>query len=197
MDENQGTTGTSQDAASPVGGAGTENLIQDLIQTYKAALSTPKVFFANMPLSGGMQPPVMFYLSISVVNAFFMILFKLNHPVAALMGGIGALITLMVASFIGAGVTMLIAKALGGNGNYEQTYRAVSYAAAPHVLGWFPIVNAFAGLYALFLLKLALERAHNLSSNKAIAVVAIQVGIAIIIAIVFMILGFAAMIAGH
>ena len=192
--ENQGTAETNQQTASPVGGSA--NIVQELIQTYKAAIMTPKEFFPNMPLSGGLQQPAMFYLSIAVVNAFFMMLFKLNNPIAAIFGGIVALIAIMIGGFIGAGITMLIAKALGGNGNYEQTYRACAYGSAPHVLGWLPIINAIAGLYSLFLVKLALERAHNLSSGKAIAVVAIQVGIAIIVGLVFMLLGFAAMLAG-
>jgi hypothetical protein len=157
-------------------------------------LLSPKVFFSNMPVSGGFPPPVMFYVVIAAINAIFTLLFGLAHPIAALLFTVQFFILMIVSSFVGAAVVMAISRVLGGTGDYEATYRAVAYAAAPHIVSWIPLIGVASGLYSLFLLKLGLERAQNLPSNKAVAVVAIQVGLVLIVMVVGMFLGLAALL---
>lgn len=200
MQDNQ-PTGSTQTATPP------PNLNPgspaEIFELFKYIVTKPREFFPTMPVEGGFQQPIMFYLIIAGVNSVFYMIFNLFHIGAAIGGGIAAFIFMMIGSFVGSAITMAISKMMGGTGNYEATYRSCCYAAAPQILSFIPLVNILASLYSIFLLKLALERGQNLTSQKAIYVVAIQVGLGILLALIglglAMMLGMAAFMAagGH
>ena len=170
--------------------------ITGLIAKWKFICTKPKDFFATMPTEGGMQDPVTFYAAISVVNAVGALLIGIMHPMQAVVQAIIVLILMMAVSFIATAITFGLSKLFGGTGNYEATYRAYSYATAPGVLGWVPLIGVFTGLYSLYMLKMGLERAQGLTPGKAIAVIAVQVGIAVVIGVIVAMVGAAAVMVG-
>jgi hypothetical protein len=170
--------------------------VAGLIAKWKMIITSPKDFFATMPVDGGMQEPVTFYAAISGVFAVGVLLIGIMNPLQSVGQAIFALILMMAGSFICAAINFGLSKLFGGTGSYEATYRAYSYANAPGILAWIPIIGAFTGLYSLYLLKLGLERSQGLTSSKAIAVIAIQVGIAIVLGVTALMLGAAVIFAG-
>jgi hypothetical protein len=103
------------------------------------------------------------------------------------MGGARGLIfgpiAAVIGSFIGVAVVYGVAYLLGGRGGYLELYRAV---ALGYVIGWLqiiPIVGGIAMLWMLPMLVIILENAWNMERGKAIAVVAIIVGIGLLLMI--------------
>ncbi|HEY9788930.1 MAG TPA: YIP1 family protein [Candidatus Obscuribacterales bacterium] len=192
MQDNQPTGSAPEVAPHPIAPGFSP---QQIIDQFKVILLSPKIFFANMPLEGGFMQPALLYAVIAGVICVGDMLLHIGHPIAAILGGIGTFITIMLLSFVGAAITMGLSRLLGGTGSYEATYRACAYSAAPHIVGWIPVIQVIGAIYSVFLLKIALERAQNLPSNRAVAVVAIQIGLILIAGIFVMMAGLATMLA--
>jgi len=108
-----------------------------------------------------------------------------------------ALIGTPLGFLIGQGVIYLIAKAVGGTGNFqEQAYVMSTFWAPLLIVQHIPIIGAFigfiAGLYSLYLTYLALQPTHRLDSSKALMVVGILLAIGLVLAVCAFIFGAAA-----
>jgi hypothetical protein len=136
------------------------------------------------------KQPLVFVAALFLVNALLTFLVEVGHPAKAAVDAGLMLLEGVGGSFIWAGVTMLLARLLGSEKGFGDTYAACAYAAAPNVLLWLPFINIFTGLYSLFLLKIALEKVHGLSPSRANAVIGIEIGVWILIG---MLMFFAAM----
>jgi hypothetical protein len=149
--------------------------VQDFFQFYfdefKMVLLSPIQYFESMDLEGGFREPVTFVCLIAAVNGLVWLGTSLTHPVGAALATMG----IIAASFALAGVTMGLSRWLGGDGDFEATYRACGAAMAPWVVLFIPFVNVFAVLYSLLLLKLSLERSQDLTPTRCTAVVGMQV----------------------
>lgn len=92
--------------------------------------------------------------------------------------------------FLGQGITYLLAKAFGGQGDFmTQMYTSLLYQVpiglCTAVLGLIPFVGsigALAGIYAYVLQTFQMMAVHRLTTGKAIAVVLIPVGAAFLLA---------------
>jgi hypothetical protein len=76
-------------------------------------------------------------------------------------------IIFIIGIFIVAFVFNLLYKAFGGTGNYEGTVRFISYANAPIVLTWIPIIGSIFGIYGLYLYIVGGMIVQNVSMKKS------------------------------
>jgi hypothetical protein len=151
-----------------------KTLPERLLARFRSILVSPVVFFETMPLEGGLKDPVIFMTVVALCDGLGVMLRSLNKPNWFMYAG-GEFLMWMLISFVSAAFLMVLARGFGGNGNYEGTYRAVAYAAAPGVIYWIPILSFFAMLYSLYMMRLGLENAHGISKEKAWAVLGIYV----------------------
>jgi hypothetical protein len=159
---------------------------QGLFNRFRMIITNPTDFFERMPVDGSIKDAVIFMAAIAVIAGFGQIIVT-----GKLMQGVNYCLGDFALSFISAGFLLILSKGLGGTGNYISTYRAFAYAAAPTVIIWIPLLGYIAALYALFLLRLSLERAHELPQNRLLMVLGIYVVsmIGVVVAIFMMVLG--------
>ncbi len=161
--------------------------MNDYVNKWKAALMTPKETFAaekkNASVGVGIKH---FVIAYAIAGA-------LGGILAGPMGIIGGLVIGAIAGaigpFIGTGILWIIAKVLGGKGEFSQQYYLsalfmpliVILSSVP-ILGM--IVGFLGGLYSLYLLTLSLKEVHSFSTMRAVAVWIIPAILAVILAFI-------------
>jgi len=139
------------------------DFIYSFARVWKKVMTDPQGFFLAMPLTGGLMNPLLFAaLSLMFAGVGFMMSGGGGRlAVLILLGGI-------VRLFISAALLLLIAHRLfEGKGDFEATFRACAYAAAPVVFLWVPGVRYLAVLYSGYLVIIGLQRAQGFDSVKA------------------------------
>ena len=109
----------------------------------------------------------------------------------ALAGGlVGFIVTLIlspiytvVALLIGAGTYHLLVLLLvrPSHAGFEATFRVVCYVVAIQLVGWIPIVNIVAGIYAIVLSILGIREVHNTTTGRALVIVLIPVAVVLLL----------------
>ncbi len=160
----------------------------DYIKTWKEVILRPSDFYRRMPMTGGYADPLTFVainLIISVLLRTLISYSMLKLGISSRMltfGGMHAsrldfsissnvilpFILGIVSLFIVALIINYIYKALGGTGSYEGTFRFISYAYAPGLLAFTPILGLITGIYQLYLLIIGGMIVHNVSMKKSI-----------------------------
>ncbi len=154
------------------------NLPESFPGVWRRVMSEPRRFFEDMPLTGGLQSPLIFLLISLAISA---VGFLLIGPRALVLW---VPLVGIVRAFVGALVLMVVAQqAFHGGGDYEGTFRAVAYGSAPVALIWLPIIRPLVVLYALFLIVIGLERAHAFDATKA--VLTVLLGAIVLIAVMW------------
>ncbi len=134
--------------------------------TWKNVLTNPTLFFENMPKSGGYTGPLIFATISHIAGSFviFVLLFLIEGTasiVTSLKSSAGFGILIIIAGvaglFISSFIFFISFKILGGKGNFEGTFRQVSYSSAPAVFLIFPILP----LYSLYLMTIGGKYVHN------------------------------------
>ncbi len=129
----------------------------DYIETWKEVIQSPSDFYRRMSTTGGYADPLTFAAISFAISGILTALF--NFGISSIFGMQGRgfsflmLIGIAIATpilgiiglFIGAAIFYVIYKILGGTGSYEGTVRFVSYASAPAVLSWIPLIGLVAG----------------------------------------------------
>lgn len=141
----------------------TDNLIDSFVGVWKRVTTEPRAFFEQMPVSGGLQNPLVFLAICLGIDALgFLLIGPRGSAPAVLIVGI-------VMSFAYAGVLMLVARQLfSGAGDYEATYRVVAYSHAPTALAWIPLIGPLAALYGLYLAIVGLERVNTFDAVRSV-----------------------------
>jgi len=141
----------------------TDNLPESFPGVWRRVMSEPRQFFEDMPVTGGLQRPLVFLLICLAISAVGLLLIG-PRPWALWILLVG-----IVRAFVGALVLMVIAQQVfRGSGDYEATFRAVAYGSAPVALVWIPLLRPLFGLYAFFLIIPGLERVHGFDATKAV-----------------------------
>jgi hypothetical protein len=136
-------------------------------RVWKRVMTDPQGFFLAMPLTGGLGNPLGFAaLCLFIAWSGFLICGgDLGVSLRFVLWGV-------VRLFVGAALLLLVARRLfEGKGGFETTFRATTYATAPVVLLWVPIVKYFAVLYSLYLLIIGLQRTQEFDGVKAVLTV--------------------------
>ncbi len=126
-------------------------------QVWKKIMTDPQGFFLAMPLTGGLANPLVFATLCLLIAGLGFLVSGSKLGLAVMLVGLG-----IVRLFIGAAFLLLVARKLfEGRGDFEATFRACAYAAAPVVLLWVPVVRYLAVLYSAYLLIIGLQRAQG------------------------------------
>jgi hypothetical protein len=151
-------------------------LIKGFLGTAKGVLLSPRLFFPNMPVEGGLSGPYVFFLLCTV----FSFLVSLTLTLAQTKGlSLWAFIVLFAAlwmPFVSAAIlNLLFTKLLGRSGSYEATFRVICYASAVNLFAWIPdlfVILAFQ-FYEIYLSALGLSVVHRTSLRQALLVVVV------------------------
>lgn len=174
-DQNTGSSNLSvMDKLPP----GFKEYLTGYYRTAKEVILTPKIFFESMPTTGGFKEPSIFLAlgcSVSTILSCLLTLHIFNIPI----GIIGA----VFGSFVFAGIAFGVAKALGGKGTFEATFRVFAYSSCLQLLYWIPLVGLVVGLYGLVLAYLGIKKVHELSPVKSGAIVLVTGVLAAIVAV--------------
>lgn len=150
----------------------------DYIKTWKEIILRPSDFYKRMPTAGGYADPLTFVAICHLINVLMFIFVRpslltlvglhdprLNFSILStviLMPIIG-----IVSVFIMALIFNLLYKVFGGTGSYEGTVKFLSYASAPTILTWIPIIGLIAGIYGMYLYIIGGMVVHNVSMKKS------------------------------
>ncbi len=130
---------------------------------WRRVITEPRAFFQEMPVTGGLLNPFLFLLLCLAISALGFLIFGPRHM------SLRFIIAGLIRAFVGAAFIMVIARQIfAGVGDYEATYRAVAYAAAPVALVWIPLIGPLAMLYALFLTIIGVERVQGFDAVKSV-----------------------------
>jgi hypothetical protein len=141
----------------------TENLFDSFTGVWKRVTTEPRRFFEEMPVTGGLQSPLLFLLICVAISAVgFLLIGPRGLALWIIVLGLGR-------AFVGGFVLMVIARhVFGGTGDYEATFRALAYASAPLALLWLPLIRPLVVLYSVFLIIIGVERVQGFDATKAV-----------------------------
>ncbi len=173
------------------------------IETLKLIAQQPTLMFSTMRTLGGFGKPLIYsaigFVIASIVGAIYQefLYADVGGPrvpgfgTMGLLGTIifslvGAIFGLVIGSFISAGILHLALMIVGGaNRGYETTFRVAVYASGTTVYA--QLIPFAGGLIAtvwnLVLNCIGLARAHETSTGKAIAAVALVIGFFLLLVI--------------
>jgi len=171
------------------------------------SLASPGTAFPKIAkkanLVGGLQHVAVGYLINGILTFIAVALFgTMLGGALGMTAGIGfGIVTMIVGiifgiilSLIGAGLIWIVAKLLGGTGEYGTQYHLTSAPLAAvliiqGVLSFIPFLGAIIGglisIYYLYPLTLAIKEAHKFSTLKAVAAWAIPAIVVLILAVAF------------
>jgi hypothetical protein len=174
------------------------------IKTWKEIMLRPSDFYRGMPTTGGYADPLTFAaisLLISTLLVAFISYITLQFGVSSSMLTLGnmqssgnnfSIFSYVIVSFVFGIVSIfilalifyLIYRVLGGTGSYEGTVRFISYAYAPAVLVWIPLLGFIAGIYELYLFIVGGMIVHNVSMIKSVIAVLLPIVLIFLLALV-------------
>jgi len=143
-----------------------EQLADSFPGVWKRVVTDPRGFFADMPIRGGIQSPLLFLVACLVLAALgFLIVGPRGFGLSLVFWG-------TVRSFLYAVVFMLVARhVFSGTADFEANYRVVAYATAPMALMWLPLVGSLTFLYTMFLVIVGLERVNGFDAVRSVLTV--------------------------
>jgi len=127
----------------------------DFLRTAKAALWTPRSFFAGINYNGGLYYPFVFLACCALIHAMFVGLTLKKWAFVAL-----SLINGIIFPFITAGFLYFIASRIfKGKGSYGAAFKVNAYAAATSLFSWIPLGGFLLEIYRIYLVGLGLGHA--------------------------------------
>lgn len=199
-----------------------EQVFEQERQRPQATLTTALIWMAIAAVISGIFALIqglLFSASLSAAGGMPALLAQMNVPPevidqistmpflggAAAGAGVGAVITSILGTLlgflIGVGFFYLVARLLGGTGNFGRYAYLIATFSAPlsilgSLLGLVPVLGGCLGIviaiYQIVLTYFATRVEHNLSQGRAITVVFIPIilGILLVLCIVFVLAGF-------
>lgn len=185
-----------------------------LLETTRGVLIEPQAFFATMPRSGGLWPPLFYYLLLAAASFLVNLVFQatwgslggrdaeglLALPCMIAVGIVVGPILLTLGCFIGAAIYHVLLVLLNGaTEGYEATFRVVAYASGATGLvsvvpfcGWL-----VAWIWNIVVMIVGLREVHRTTTGKAAGAVLIPAVVCcgIVIAVISAV-GIAAVLGG-
>lgn len=139
----------------------------------KDILSNPKAYFQNLPLSGGYGEPLLYLVFTLILSSLMFAVSKLN-PLLFFWGMIIGFLSVSV----GAVITDLAFKRLGGKGDLEGTFRVLAFSKATFVFAWIALGQISLGAMLAtmgtgYMCYLGLMRVQGLSPKSTLIIVAV------------------------
>jgi hypothetical protein len=171
------------------------------------SLRWPNEFYARMPVRGGYWEPLLYAVATTLVGVLVSLLWQVPFqllPLAAshgLMGKLGisigvaaiaffaflALLLLPVflalGEFVGAAIGHIFVKIMGGQGDYEATFRVLCFANSSQV---FQVVPGFGGIIAtvFWCIQVYFGYRHAHRMNQTQAIIAMLLPLALFVVLV-------------
>ncbi|MGR3317576.1 MAG: YIP1 family protein [Candidatus Anammoxibacter sp.] len=159
-----------------------------MINTFTSSLNDiilrPRLFFSNMGIDGGYKDPLIFsYIVFFSVTILGFALYLLGMPQMVVLVdsnkelNSNQLFSLFFLRAIAWGVGIFLValmyhigfKIVGGKGNYEATYRIVTYTSATYVFNLIPRIGIIIYcLYSLYLVIFGGNIVHKIPFRKAV-----------------------------
>ncbi len=174
-----------------------------LVETTKQVLTQPTDFYRGMPLSGGIQSPLLYGLIIGyvglVASTIYQTIFRtvigsslsrmggggeFDKVLPMLQGGFGIVfnlifgpVAIVIGLFIMAGIVHLALLLLqAGERGFEPTFRVAAYAEGAAIINVVPFCGGLiAGVYTIVLLIIGISEAHGITRGKAAAAVLLPI----------------------
>lgn len=139
----------------------------------KDILSNPRGYFQSLPLTGGYGEPLLYLVFTSILSSIMFAISKLN-PLLFFWGMIIAFLSVTV----GAVITDLAFKRLGGKGDLEGTFRVLAFSKATFVFAWIALgqisVGAMLATMATgYMCYIGLMRVQGLSPKSTLIIVSV------------------------
>lgn len=164
----------------------------------------PTEFFDEVRKVKGLGKPFLHVFLVNVISNGVLFLIGgmlLSIFAGVLSGGIGIGLLWLIAISVYAGILLfvipmlfvytglyhLFVKLFDGKGSFEDTFKALAYAASPLLLGFLIFFNYLLAIYSVILMVIGIQRLHKLSLGRAVAAVLIPIGIiaAVVMAVYF------------
>jgi hypothetical protein len=171
--------------------------INAYFQTATKCILTPTSFFSKLPTSDGYFNPILFVamtLPVAAVLTYLWIALFTGMGLAGLVGlffvasilFVLGVIFIPISLAIWSGILHLCLLLVGGaREGYQATFRVVSYSSVTSVFNAIPIVGSLASLWGLVLTVIGLRETHKTTTGKAVGALAIPVGIALVIGLIY------------
>ncbi len=139
------------------------NFLPSLWETWKRVVTSPSLFFREMPRDGGFLPPFLFMLVCLGVDGLLIGILG-----RGIRGFFSAFVGTTLMTFLIAAVLYLFSTQLfPGKGNYEGSFRILAYTNAVSILGWIPLIGVLAALYGLYIAARGVMEVYALDRGKA------------------------------
>ncbi|MGO9566491.1 MAG: YIP1 family protein [Desulfomonilaceae bacterium] len=170
--------------------------INAYFQTASKCILTPTSFFSKLPTRDGYLNPILFVamtLPVATVLTYLWIGLFTGMRLTGMVGILFLASLLFVAGLIfvpiflaiWSGILHLCLYLVGGaREGYQATFRVVSYSSVTSVFNAVPFVGNLASLWGLVLTVIGLRETHKTTTGKAVAALAIPVGIFLVIALI-------------
>ncbi len=179
--------GVTSSTGSLTQGFDASEFFKTYIETAKLIVLSPRVFFSQMPTSGGLKEPVTFFAVGLVANALLTGIFSFSF-----LSLVIAAVCPLIGLFAAAGLATGLSTAMGAKKpSFEAVARVYCYAGVVVAAVWVPYVGFLLGLYGLFLQFVGLKQVLKLDDVKTAGlciVSGILAGVATGIATVMMVL---------
>ena len=166
--------------------AGAELPLFEKIKMVPASLLNHREFFNKISGGEGIMPALKFFIVLLVINTVlsaivsFMTLsllgsYDLNSIV--IISASAGFVASLAGIFFTSGVVHFIAtRFFAAKETFDKTFNAMSYGMSPYLLlGWIPLVNLIAGVWALILSILGLAHFQKISNEKALVIYVITI----------------------
>lgn len=169
----------------------TTGFINGFLQTIKAVLFTPSLFFRNMRVAGGLTDPLLFAMIIGMIGLMFLSVWNIllqnqlqnimtpemkaaagssmSANFASPVGAVMMPFLLVLCIFTASGMLHLFLMTVrGAKAGFEATFRVVSYSVSPFLFMAIPYCGTLISLiWVLTLVVTGLREAHETSGGKA------------------------------
>jgi hypothetical protein len=162
--------------------------VRSFVETVRRVLFSPRDFFRGMPRSGSFRNPLIFALVCTLIAALMSGVFQ---EVAQTLPGmqpfivrtgfvynvIFAFVALIISLVVITGVYQLFVRLIVGrnNGGLGATFKVLCYVQVVQLVGWLPLVNLLAAIYALYLGAFGFRVVHSTTYGRAAAVAALPI----------------------
>jgi hypothetical protein len=166
----------------------------------------PVDFFSGIPRRAGLVNPFLFALICIIIGAVLNAVVGLIGVQSAqssaglieplglrsqsLAGFVASIVILVIIGIVSLPIVaalyqLAVRIAVGAeNAGFSATFRVVAYASVVNLVSWIPILGLLLSLYGLYLQVVGLREVHQTTTGRAIGVLLVFLGIAILLGIV-------------
>ena len=180
--------------------------MSSFVDVLRRVVLHPADFFAGLPRREGLRNPFLFALICIAIGAVLTagvdligvqsgfqsyegLLGPLGLRSQSIAGFVATIVMFAVIGIlgllVGAGIYQVLVRVVVGRGNagFRATFRVLAYTAVLNLVAWIPILGLLLILYSLFLHVVGLREVHETTTGRAILVILLLFGLAILVGV--------------